>query len=97
MPADVDPIEIPYGQGRFMLGWEKNIQELNIVQPEVYEQDPLGQALASPIGSPRLKDIVQPGQSVVIVTSDVTRPCPSHLMLPSLLAELNEGESRMMG
>lgn len=91
MAADADQIDVPYGQGRFTLGREKNIQELNIGEPKSVVVDPIGQALASPIGCPRLKKIVHPGQTVVIVTSDITRPCPAHLMLPSLLAELKEG------
>jgi nickel-dependent lactate racemase len=48
-------------------------------------------ALAHPIGSPRLADMVGDGDRVVIVTSDVTRPCPSHRILPSLLSELRAG------
>ncbi|MDD2696380.1 MAG: lactate racemase domain-containing protein, partial [Anaerolineales bacterium] len=37
----------------------------------------LAAALAQPIGAPRLGDLVRPGQKVAIVTSDLTRPCPS--------------------
>jgi nickel-dependent lactate racemase len=33
--------------------------------------------------------MVQPGQKVVIVTSDLTRPCPSERLLPSVLGELS--------
>lgn len=46
-------------------------------------------ALAEPSGSPRLSRRVTPGQQVVIVTADITRPCPSDLLLPVLLEELN--------
>jgi nickel-dependent lactate racemase len=45
-------------------------------------------ALAQPIGSKRLRDIVRPGEKTVIVTSDITRPMPSALVLPEVLAEL---------
>ncbi len=48
-------------------------------------------ALAAPIGSRRLREIVRPGQKVAIVTSDITRPCPSARLLPPLLDELNRG------
>ena len=42
-------------------------------------------ALDSPIGTPRLCEMARPGQKVVIVTSDLTRPCPSdHLLVPVL-------------
>ena len=48
-------------------------------------------ALEEPIGSPRLKDIVKPGEKIAIITSDITRPCPSYKMLPALLDELYAG------
>ncbi len=46
-------------------------------------------ALASPIGTPRLRDIVKKGETVAIVTSDVTRPMPSAVVLPAVLEELD--------
>jgi lactate racemase len=52
------------------------------------EQALLRAALAQPIGSPRLRDLARPGQKVVIVTSDLTRPCPSDRLLPLILEEL---------
>ncbi len=48
-------------------------------------------ALENPIGSPRLKDIVHPGETVAIVTSDVTRPMPTAKVMPALLDELYAG------
>lgn len=47
-------------------------------------------ALAHPIDSPCLSEVVKPGEKVVIVTSDVTRPVPSWLILPCLLEELEK-------
>ena len=46
------------------------------------------EALQRPIGSPRLQEIARPGQEVAIVTSDLTRPCPSARLLPPVLKEL---------
>jgi nickel-dependent lactate racemase len=51
-------------------------------------------ALAHPIGCRRLRDLVAPGQRVAIVTSDLTRPCPSERLLPYLLDELGEAGIR---
>ena len=45
-------------------------------------------ALENPIGTPRLREIVKPGEKIAIVTSDITRPCPSYRILPALLDEL---------
>ena len=47
-------------------------------------------ALAHPIESKPLCDLVKPGEKVVIITSDVTRPVPSWLILPCLLEELGK-------
>ncbi|MCD8349024.1 MAG: nickel-dependent lactate racemase [Planctomycetaceae bacterium] len=46
-------------------------------------------ALMNPIASPRLREIAKPGEKVVIVTSDITRPMPSKVVLPFILDELS--------
>jgi len=47
-------------------------------------------ALAAPIGTPRLREIVHPGERIAIVTSDITRPMPTYKVMPALLDELYE-------
>jgi nickel-dependent lactate racemase len=49
------------------------------------EQRILQEALAHPIGTEHLEDIVHPGEKVVIVTSDNTRSLPSYKVLPPVL------------
>lgn len=49
----------------------------------------LRDALEHPLGTPRLRDLAHRGQKVVVVTSDLTRPCPSEKLLPPVLSELN--------
>ena len=49
----------------------------------------VAQALLSPIGTPRLCEIAKPGEKIVIITSDVTRPVPSCKILPPLGRELS--------
>lgn len=48
-------------------------------------------ALNNPIGSDRLSNLVHKGQTVAIITSDITRPMPTWQVLPSLLEELYHG------
>jgi nickel-dependent lactate racemase len=55
------------------------------------EADRIRAALERPVESPRLRELASPGQRAVIVTSDITRPCPSARLLPFLLEELNRG------
>ena len=53
-------------------------------------EDEVLRSLANPIGSPALCELVKPGQKIVIITSDITRPLPSYMVLPPLLKELAE-------
>lgn len=62
----------------------------NSVMCDCTDELEVRRALCEPIGSPRLKDIVQPGETVAIVTSDITRPMPTHTVMPLLLEELYE-------
>lgn len=50
--------------------------------------DEVKRSLENPIHSKRLKDIVNPGEKIVIITSDITRPMPSKIVLPLILNEL---------
>lgn len=45
-------------------------------------------ALENPIGAPKLRELLQPGQKVAIITSDITRPMPTATVMPSLLDEI---------
>jgi nickel-dependent lactate racemase len=48
----------------------------------------LRQAFLDPIASPPLRDLVKAEDRVGIVFCDITRPAPSHLMIPAILEEL---------
>jgi nickel-dependent lactate racemase len=49
------------------------------------------EALHSPIGTSRLRDLVRPGQTVALVVTDITRKLPEEIILPFLLQELEAG------
>jgi nickel-dependent lactate racemase len=49
----------------------------------------ISRALANPVDSPPLAEIVAAGERIVIITSDITRYTGSELYLPILVAELN--------
>jgi nickel-dependent lactate racemase len=44
--------------------------------------------LQSPLGSPKLHQLISQGQRVCIVFTDITRSSPDHLLVPALLDEL---------
>ena len=54
------------------------------------ESTALREALRRPIGSPPLAALVKPGDKVVVVHTDITRATPNHVILPVVLAELEE-------
>ena len=49
------------------------------------------QAMASPIGSPRLEELAQGKRNAVIIISDHTRPVPSRDIIPLMLSALRQG------
>lgn len=66
---------------------------LGILRPNKVEYYLTGEAevvraLQDPVGTKRLRDIVVPGEKIVIITSDVTRPVPTYKIMPAVLDEL---------
>lgn len=55
------------------------------------QQERVRQALDSPIGGPRLEDLAVGKKTATVITSDHTRPVPSHITLPLLLERLRRG------
>ena len=66
----------------------RSVLKPNDVKTQLTGADEVKRAIMAPIGSPRLKDIVKPGQKICIITSDVTRPMPSKIVLPAVIDEL---------
>jgi lactate racemase len=59
------------------------------------EEDVIQEALAHPIGTPRLKEIVKPGETVCIVVSDISRSWQRMwVYLPYIVKELNDAGIR---
>ena len=91
-------LELGFGQGTQPL----EIPDRNVMGVLEPNQVPAGltgtaevaRALAEPIGAPLLRQVVRPGETVAIVTSDITRPCPTAKILPPVLAELAAGGIR---
>lgn len=70
---------------------ERNV--MDVLLPNAVALDQTGvtevlRALNEPIGSPKLRDIVKPGEKIAVVTSDITRPMPTSLVMPAILDEL---------
>ncbi|RCX16895.1 nickel-dependent lactate racemase [Anaerobacterium chartisolvens] len=77
---------------------EENV--IGVLQPNAVSVGSTGEeevkrALHSPIASERLKYIVNRGEKIVIITSDITRPMPSRLVIPGIIEELKEAGVRL--
>ena len=64
------------------------VLEANPVEYKLTGTDEVRRALREPIGAAPLRETVHAGETVAIVTSDITRPCPTWKMLPPVLEEL---------
>lgn len=87
-------IELPFGPGSMPVDIpDANLGE--IVRPHPVSPAPdwrpiLTEALANPIGSPRLESLLKPGQKVAILIDDSTRTTPVDVILPMLLAAIHD-------
>jgi nickel-dependent lactate racemase len=85
-------IKLAYGKSGLWVDLpDRNV---TVVEPKYVlglpdEREALKAALQAPIGTPRLRDMVNPKDSVAIVFSDITRPQPRDRMLPVLLDEIS--------
>ena len=89
-------IKIPYGKGFQYLHIEE--EKLHAVLcPEKLprsireEDDIVEEALANPIASARLRELVKGKNHILLITSDHTRPVPSRITIPHLMKEIREG------
>lgn len=90
-------INIPYGKSHI----EAHIPEVRLAgvlesrahqyTPEAGETELVRQALANPIGSLHLSELAKGCKKIVIIASDHTRPVPSKIMAPLMLAEIRRG------
>lgn len=58
------------------------------------EEEVVKRALANPIDSLPLHEIAKNKEKVVIISSDHTRPVPSHITMPILLEEIRKGNPK---
>ena len=83
-----------YGKGykEFSINDENILMELrqNSVNIGLTGADEVERAIENPIGSEKLRHIVKPGEKIAIITSDITRPMPSKIVLPVVLKELEK-------
>jgi nickel-dependent lactate racemase len=85
----------------YQLKYGENRIDINVNRSNLYDalspcdiegvKDPIQEvnsALENPIESPKLKNIAAYRKKAVILASDITRPSPSHILLPPIIDEL---------
>lgn len=89
--------QLPYGKEKLTAKIEEShlagilISDLHRYTPPKSGSELVQEALEHPIGTPRLCDMAVGKQNIVIISSDHTRPVPSHIIMPLLLAEVRKG------
>ncbi len=89
---------IGYGKGQ--IDFELDDTQLltdfvpDALNAETDEEKTVIKALAEPIGSLPIPELFSPGDTVAIVTCDITRACPTSVILPPLIQTLNEAGIR---
>ena len=79
------PIEIP--DENFVCSLASHAEDF---KPNGTEQEIVERAMDNPIGSQSLEELVQGKRRMVIISSDHTRPVPSHVTMPILLRRIRK-------
>jgi nickel-dependent lactate racemase len=89
-------IRVPFGQGDLFCTVSDS-RKVTVLKTKGLEKDGrkseidiIRDAMANPIGSVPLAELARGKKKVVAITSDHTRPVPSHITLPLMLAEIRK-------
>ena len=83
---------LPYGKEKLTAKIEdEHLAGVLLSELHSYKAQLVQDALEHPIGTPRLCDMAVGKKKVVVISSDHTRPVPSHIMMPLILAEIRKG------
>lgn len=90
-------IDFPYGKETISYDF-KNEELRGVLTSQIHEYvspfsgaELVKRAMETPIGSPGLSELARNKKRVVIIASDHTRPVPSRIIIPPMLAEIRKG------
>ncbi len=93
----MESISLPYGKGQVSLEVEAGHlagvlrSGIHGYRPPKSAEELVRDAIANPIGSPRLRELAAGKRRVTVIASDHTRPVPSRVIMPQMLAEIRAG------
>ena len=83
---------VPFGKGSLEFDLPPSMRgtviESRDAEPLADVESAAADALANPVNSPPLKELVRPHDTVCIVFTDITRASPDHFFVPPILREL---------
>lgn len=84
-------VNLAYGKTGLEIDVPQHALIIEPREPQRQEDDhgAVQAALRNPLGTPPLQEMVKPSDTVAIVISDITRPLPSHKLVPWILEELS--------
>ena len=93
-------VKLPYGKKSITIDIPEDrlegilVSKVNKYSIEESEEDIVKKAIINPIGVPRLKDLARDKKKIVVISSDHTRPVPSHITMPLILNEIRQGNPK---
>lgn len=98
--ASPPSVKIAYGRGALDLRLDHAAARWDIITPrhEAPIADVAGafaRAAAHPVGARPLRELAKPGDRIVIVTADGTRPVPNKILIPLILDQLGVPDSQV--
>ncbi len=86
----------PYGKEKISHSFGDELidiltSEIEEFSPDYSEEELVARALKNPVGSLPLSELAKGKEKVVIIASDHTRPVPSRIIMPQMLAEIRKG------
>jgi len=85
-------ISLPYGNEDLKLDISP-YKQVTVLESKPYicetsETEEIQRALENPIGSKKLSELCKDKKNVLLITNDMTRPMPSKITIPALIAEI---------
>ena len=90
-------LEFPYGKEKLtcLIPEERLVgvltSQIGEYVPKGTPEELVEEALRNPIGTPGLAELAKGKKNIVIIASDHTRPVPSKIILPPMLAQIRQG------
>lgn len=94
-------VKLPYGKKSIIVDIPEDrlegilISKVNKYSIKESDEEIVKKALVKPIEMPRLRDLAQGKKRIVVISSDHTRPVPSHITMPLVLDEIRQGNPKV--